>query len=76
MPSSRRPIFPNAPPVTVGRHCPFRHPPSLTTANTPQQFLILDLDLAMNRIALALSEREREDMVRLKRFKARQGGLL
>jgi V/A-type H+-transporting ATPase subunit D len=41
--------------------------------NALEQFLIPRLDADMSRIELALEEREREDLSRLKRFKARGG---
>jgi V/A-type H+-transporting ATPase subunit D len=42
--------------------------------NALEQFLIPHLDRDVSRIELALEEREREDLSRLKRFKARGGG--
>jgi len=42
--------------------------------NALDQFLIPRLDREMSRIELALEEREREDLSRLKRFKARAAG--
>lgn len=42
--------------------------------NALEQFLIPRLDREMSRIELALEEREREDLSRLKRFKARAEG--
>lgn len=42
--------------------------------NALEQLLIPRLDHEVSRIELALEEREREDLSRLKRFKARSGG--
>ncbi|MBI2372066.1 MAG: V-type ATP synthase subunit D [Deltaproteobacteria bacterium] len=42
--------------------------------NALEEFLIPRLEQEMTRIALALEEREREDIVRLKRFKAKRAG--
>lgn len=41
--------------------------------NALEQFVIPRLDRELSRIELALEEREREDLSRLKRFKARRG---